>query len=358
MSSPLHVLAKQVVIDFLQPSPPPGTLFWSVREISRRYGCSDYAAHNILKLLGNDGYLEMAPRQRAYLKDHVNLAFLGVVPGSVRPAFIWPYWKTEEKGNFVANFAAEIRRIGEKNHQQYLFLDNPSSWGDPSLTLRLKASSSNALITVAPPANSLILFTKLRTDGLPILVAGTVRTGFDDLGIHTLDGEVVEPTRLLMLRWKSQGARSPFVVGYGENAFCHAQFVEGLKAAFPEVSDVEAAGFFTNVGDEYSKVRELELKLKSKNPPDALLFTDSQILELALATIPTLADHIRKWRRAAVFDEIDVMSRLPDLPIVAVKLQTKLMAENAMSIIQKLRNNIRVPRRVLFRRVFVEPETR
>lgn len=355
MTRDLRMLAKQIVIDFLQPNPEPGALFWSVREISRRYKCSEYAAYNILKILGNDGYLELAPQRRAFLKEHVNLAFLGVAPGNVQPAFIWPYWKSADKGNFVADFASEIKKIGKKIHQDFLFLENPNSWGDPSLTFQLKASSSNALIAVSPPANSLILFTKLRAENLPILVVGTVRSGYNDLGIHTLDGEVIEPTRLLMLKWKSLGVRSPLVVGYGENAFCHAQQVQGLKAAFPEVPDIEAAGFFTNVGDEYSKIRELEIKLRSKTPPDALLFTDSPILEMALEAIPSLADKIRKRAcLTAVYDETDLISRLPDLPIVAVKLQTKLMAEKAMEMIQQMRNNIRVPKRVMLRRIFVE----
>lgn len=353
----LHSHARQVAIDFLQSRPDSETPFWSIRDISKKYNYSEYAAYNILKILGDHGYLEQAPQRRAFLKRHVDLSVLGNAVGPLRPAFIWPYWFSESPGNFIADYAQEIGNICKRKHFPYLFLENPSAWGDPALALRLKAISANALLAVSPPASALILFTKLHADNVPVVALGSIRQGYDELGVVTIDGDKGDATRILMLKLKSLGVRRPLMVGYGDSVFCHAERVSGLSSAYPEVGDVEAAGFFTNVGDSYSHIREIKARLSDEGRrPDAFIFSDSLCLELAVESIPQLAEGARAKRfHVAAFDDTGLHRRL-DFPVISLTLPTKALAMRSLELLQNLRDGVKCPKRTLIRRTIVWPK--
>ena len=344
------IFAREILGDFLEAGYPPGESFWSVREIARRYRCSEYAAAKAINQLAAEGYVETRPHCGCFLKENVSLDLLTGTAPTPHPAFVWPIWGHDFPKTTVTEFVPLFDKACFHRNWPRSFFNELVVWGETSLPLQLKAAQCNVLLAMNPPATALITFTELRRAHIPVLVLGAERTGYRELGIPVIDGIITAHMHTIALRLRAAGAQTPFLVGW-ENRPAHANIAQGLRLAWPELEDGEVVSFFTHLGDDNSQIKELKIRLASPLPPDLLIFDNAHLFQLAMDGIPDFSSRITNGLKVVIFDDCHVIERYPDLPLVTVSSNAKLMAEKSVEAIQKLAQGIKLPRETLLPRI-------
>ena len=90
-------------------------------------------------------------------------------------------------------------------------------------------------------------------------------------------------------------------------------------------------------------VRSLRRRLRSNTPPDAILFEECNSFLRLIKLMPELTNAIRSGLTAAVFDELYLNEKFPDLPVVSVRIPAETAVQKCAELLDLAVANKKVP---------------
>lgn len=349
-------LLPKVIEAYLETHREPGDKFWSVREISKKFDCSKYLALELLQKLTAEKFIERVQGKGCFLRDHVDMNFLGLTIARKHLGFVPPQWGFSTEHNFWTDYSEQMAAAVRKLGWDATFFGNSVEWGDVNMAIRFKLAGCNVMIAVDPSESALITFTELRRAGIPVITVGSIRGGYDKLGVVTIDREERQSTRAILLRLFEEGVRNPLFAGESERYGMHQRY-EGCKDAFQEAMGKLPGDHFLQAPAENDQhFRNLRSRLESENPPDALIFNESVLFGMALKGIPNLVKQIKKGFRVVVFDELHLIDRWPKLPIINVRVPMEDLVQSSMAIAKNISSGLKVEPRTLIPPEIIWPD--
>lgn len=335
-------LARQLIHEFLAASRAKGDVFWPERDIARNHKVTRHQARCAVDYLVSKNILSRRHGSGTYL----NSTNFRPVPGSSartpHPCVILPDWEMEFATGFIAAFKCALNREALRRGWPVSFRYEQPIRNEPHFIERLVASGINCVVFIDIHEESILIAGALKQAGIPVIVVGTDLPVLKNLKIPVISPNGRAAMQDLVLALVSRGKRQIVLTGISTpvrsndhlQGFVTAHQMLGLD--YPADMVVEGYDF------EYL-VRSLRRRFKGNQPPDAILFEECSSFLKLIGLMPELYGAIRNGLTAAVFDELYLDEKFPDLPVISVRIPAETAGQKCAELVDLAVADKKVP---------------
>ena len=335
-------LAHQLIHEFLSAARVKGDVFWPEREIAKNHKVTRHQARCAVDYLVSRNILSRRHGSGTYL----NSTNFRPVPGSSartpHPCVILPDWEMEFATGFIAAFKCALNREALRRGWPVSFRYEQPIRNEPHFIERLVASGINCVVFIDIHEESIPIAGSLKQAGIPVIVVGTDLPVLKNLKIPVISPNGRAAMQDLVLALVSRGKRQIVLTGISTpvrssdhlHGFAAANQMLGLD--YPADMVVEGYDF------EYL-VRSLRRRFKGNTPPDAILFEECNSFLKLIGLMPELHGAIRNGLTAAVFDELYLDEKFPDLPVISVRIPAETAGQKCAELVDLAVADKKVP---------------
>lgn len=325
-------LAHQLINEFLSAARVKGDVFWPEREIAKNHKVTRHQARRAVDYLVSKNILSRLHGSGTYLNstDFRPVSSLSARPP--RPCVVLPDWGIEYATGFIARFKSSFNHEALRRNWQVSFRYEKPIRDEPHFIERLVASGTNCVVFIDIHEESIPIAGALKLAGIPVIVLGTDLPVLRNLKIPVISPNARAAMQDLVLALVSRGKREIVLTGIStpirSNDHLHgfASAYQMLGLDYPADMVVEGYDF------EYL-VRSLRRRFKENTLPDAILFEECQSFLKLIELMPELNDAIRSGLTAAVFDELYLDEKFPDLPVVSVRIPAETAGQRCAELV-------------------------
>ena len=330
--SPTDRLADQLIQDYFSARHSEGDIFWPEREISRVYKVTRHQARCAVDALVRRNILIRRHGSGTYVRSADFRALPDISDRLPRPCVILPDWDVELATGFIAGFKCAFNREALSRGWPVSYHHERAFRDEPHFLQRLVSGGVNCVVFIDIHEESIPVVGDLKQHGIPVISFGTNIPVLKSLGVPVVSPNGRAAMQDLVMSLISRGKRQILLTGIStpirSNDHLHG-FADGyqlLGLEYPADMVVEGYDF------EYL-VRSLRQRFKGSSRPDAILFEEcGSFLEL-IELMPELRDIIRNGFTAAVFDELYLDRKFPDLPVVSVRIPAETAGRKCAELI-------------------------
>jgi DNA-binding LacI/PurR family transcriptional regulator len=327
-------LPRKLLAQFLAEPRQPGDRFWTTREIMQRFSVTLYAANAAVRELVQQRVLERKHRVGTFVAAAGQSALkTGPVSTRANVGVVWPGWAAESERNpWATNLRAALVEECHRRGWRFSLFQEPGQFADALFPTRFSVAGCNRLLMMSAVEEGIVPLTKLREAGVPLASIGHLSPAFESLRISVIEGDDEEAIRRLVFQLRREGCRRLLVLGF-HNPRLGTDRVRGCVNAFEQFAHEYPADTFVESHDPDYLAATVAKRLSGRFPVEAMIFENHYAFLAVWERTPLLREKLPASPVLAVFDEYHLRQRFPDLPLIEVMLNPRVLARTSLDIL-------------------------
>jgi DNA-binding LacI/PurR family transcriptional regulator len=342
MHSSAADLAHQLIHEFLSAARAKGDVFWPEREIAKNHKVTRHQARLAVDYLVSKNILSRRHGSGTYLNSTNLPSIPSLIAGPPRLCVILPDWEIELSTGFIAAFKGALTREALRRGWPVSFRYEQSVRNEPHFIDRLVAVGTNCVVFIDIHEESIPAAGALKQAGIPVIAVGTHLPVLKSLRIPVVSPNGRAAMQDLVLALVSRGKRQIVLTGISTPIRSN-DHLQGFASAYQMLGLDYPADMVVEGYDFEYLVRSLRRRFKENQPPDAILFEECSSFLKLIELMPELSGAIRNGLTAAVFDELYLDEKFPDLPVISVRIPAETAAHKCAELLDLAIANKKVP---------------
>jgi DNA-binding LacI/PurR family transcriptional regulator len=327
----IAVLARQMIEKFLSEPRSEGDAFWSERDTAGMFKVTRHQARKAVDWLVRKKVLSRKPGSGTFLCSKNLNEGPGIAGQRPHPCEIIPDWDIELATGFIAAFKRAFDLCARQRGWPVSFYHEGSIQDEPHFIQRLIAGGINCVVFVDIHGESIPAATTLLQAGIPVVSFGRDLAVLKSLKIPVVSQDDRAAMQDLAMSLLARGRERIVLAGISDPIRTN-EHLQGFAAACRLLGREYPADMVVEGYDIEYVVRSLRRRFAAKPPPDAILFEEGISFLKVLEAMPELREAIRSGLTAAVFDELYLDEKLPDLPVVSVRIPAEIAGRTCVEI--------------------------
>lgn len=336
-------LARQLFEKFLSEPRSEGDAFWPEREIARSFNVTRHQARKAVDCLVRRKVLSRKRGSGTFLCSKNLNAGLGFADRRPHPCVIIPDWDIELSTGFIAAFKRAFDLCARQRGWPVSFYHEGSILNEPHFVQRLIAGGVNCVVFIDIHEESIPAAATLKQAGIPVVSFGRDLPVLESLKIPVVSQDDRGAMQDLAMSLLARGRQHIVLTGISDPIRTN-EHLQGFAAACRLLGREYPADMVVEGYDLEYVVRSLRRRFAAKPPPDAILFEEIVSFLKLLEAMPELREAIRSGLTAAVFDELYLDEKLPDLPVVSVRIPAEIAGRSCVEIVALALASQKIPR--------------
>lgn len=335
-------LADRLIQDFFSGERADGDAFWPERDIARIYHVTRHRARSAVDDLVRRNLLVRRHGSGTFLRSADFQTMAHASAKLPHPCVILPDWDIELATGFVAGFKRSLDREALRRGWAVSYHHEREIQNEPHFLQRLVAGGSNSVVFIDIHEESLPAAGALKQAGIPVISFGTDLPVLRSLKIPVVSPNGRAAMQDLVLSLVSRGKQQIVLTGISAPVRS-SEHLHGFAAAYQMLGLDYPADMVVEGYDFEYIVRSLRRRFKGSPPPDAILFEECSSFLKLIELMPELPGAIRNGLTAAVFDELYLDEKFPDLPVVSIRIPAETAGQKCAELIGLAVANKKVP---------------